>query len=177
MAVLRAGGLDALHGWLNREFLNGRRRRSLTERIHVVVRIKKSRRCVHGLRMRRYIFHHHVRRVWADEIPQTSVSPPPLHRTSPLALYVRRSRMAFFKLSFDEAVRWISQWEQWCEGHWSDSKDVSYSLSAARAYVPIVRARLELMRVGRYGKARTVQDYQAARDATSFYDADDGLST
>jgi hypothetical protein len=39
-----------------------------------------------------------------------------LHRTSPLALYVRRTRLNFDQLSFDQSVRWWDLFAEWCDG-------------------------------------------------------------
>lgn len=50
------------------------------------------------------------------EEEETSLSTTSLHRTSPLALYIRRTRLNFDQLSFDQSVRWWDLFVEWCDG-------------------------------------------------------------
>lgn len=51
-----------------------------------------------------------------SEEDETSMSTTQLYRNAPLALYVRRTRLHFDQLSFDQAVLWWEGFVQWCDG-------------------------------------------------------------
>jgi hypothetical protein len=51
---------------------------------------------------------------------QSNIATTPLHRSSPLGLYLRRTRMRFAKLDFDTAAAWWITTQAWFEGTWKD---------------------------------------------------------
>ncbi|ORY87509.1 hypothetical protein BCR35DRAFT_40115 [Leucosporidium creatinivorum] len=97
----------------------------------------------------------------SSEEEENSVSATPLHRTSPLALFLRSFRMTFAKLSFDEAVAWWEDVTQWCKGTWVQ---------------PDMRTQRRVV-ADSYTRAKGAQDYQATKDSLSFYDLDDATSS
>ncbi|KAL8277749.1 hypothetical protein RQP46_009871 [Phenoliferia psychrophenolica] len=90
-----------------------------------------------------------------DEGP---INEAPLHRASPTAIFIRRCRLAFFRMSFDASMRWWDDVTAWCAGQWTEPDRRTVGTRMAEAYL----------------KAKMRMDYQAARDATGYYDLDDG---
>lgn len=50
----------------------------------------------------------------SSEDDDSPINPTRLHRASPFALYIRKCRLAFAKMAFDEAVAWWDSVNAWC---------------------------------------------------------------
>lgn len=69
-----------------------------------------------------------------------------MHRSSPLALYIRRVRMQFLQLTFDESDKWwttVHAWLSgaWVEPDWRTPKDKAADRSVACRLLTYVPAR------------------------------------
>ncbi|KAM0749217.1 hypothetical protein T439DRAFT_45929 [Meredithblackwellia eburnea MCA 4105] len=111
----------------------------------------------------------------SSEDDEVSLTPTPLHRTSPLSLYIRRTRLSFSKMSFERTVDWWNEVRQW-----SGLAALASSASSSSTATPPAGAWDEGRggngrRIAeRYLKSKAQLDYQAARDGLGYYDLDDG---
>ncbi|SCZ90244.1 BZ3500_MvSof-1268-A1-R1_Chr9g10764 [Microbotryum saponariae] len=103
----------------------------------------------------------------STEEDEASLTNTVLHRLSPLALFIRRFRLTFSQLSFDQAVKWWEGVNRWC----------GISLPTTMRGKNGVRGRESTTRelvAQSYRDARACADYQGMKDALAYYDLDDG---
>ncbi|SCV70026.1 BQ2448_1420 [Microbotryum intermedium] len=101
----------------------------------------------------------------STEEDEASLTNTILHRLSPLALYIRRFRLTFSQLSFDQAVEWWEDVRRWC--------GLSHTTRGKKRIVERQRTRREVVAQS-YRDARACADYQGMKDALAFYDLGDG---